>query len=49
MPTPFTDTALTVDGEIVPAGGLANRRYVWVPSLSAIVGGVCCCSPASMS
>ncbi len=43
MPTPFTDTALTVDGEhveIVPAAGLANRRYLWVPSLSAIVGGV---------
>lgn len=43
MPTPFADTALTVDGarvEIVAADGLANRRYLWVPSLSAIVGGV---------
>jgi len=43
MPTPFADTALTVDGqrvEIVAADGLTNRRYLCVPSLSAIVGGV---------
>jgi glyoxylase-like metal-dependent hydrolase (beta-lactamase superfamily II) len=34
---------LTVDGEtveIVDAEGLANRRYVWVPSLQAVFGGV---------
>lgn len=43
MPTPFTATQLTIDGqsiEIVPADGLVNRRYLWVPSLSAVVGGV---------
>lgn len=27
-------------GEIVGAEGLANRRYLWVPSLGAIFGGV---------
>jgi glyoxylase-like metal-dependent hydrolase (beta-lactamase superfamily II) len=35
--------ALTVDGdtiEIVDAQGLANRRYLWVPSLGAVLGGV---------
>lgn len=35
--------ALTVDGdtiEIVDAEGLANRRYLWVPSLGAVFGGV---------
>jgi len=26
--------------EIVAARGLANRRYLWVPSLSAVFGGV---------
>ena len=34
---------LTLDGktiEIVAAEGLANRRYLWVPSLEAIFGGV---------
>ncbi len=43
MPTAFSDTQVLVDGqaiEIVAATGLANRRYLWVPSLSAIVGGV---------
>ncbi len=43
MPTAFSKTELLVDGqaiEIVAATGLANRRYLWVPSLSAIVGGV---------
>jgi glyoxylase-like metal-dependent hydrolase (beta-lactamase superfamily II) len=34
---------LTVDGEvieIIDADGLANRRYLWVPSLQAVFGGV---------
>jgi glyoxylase-like metal-dependent hydrolase (beta-lactamase superfamily II) len=39
-----SDTAsLSVDGaaiEIITADGLANRRYLWVPSLQAIFGGV---------
>jgi glyoxylase-like metal-dependent hydrolase (beta-lactamase superfamily II) len=35
--------SLAVDGEtihIVDAQGLANRRYLWVPSLGAVFGGV---------
>lgn len=43
MPEVFDGTALTVDGEtieIVNAEGLENRRYLWVPSLQAIFGGV---------
>ncbi|WP_200940734.1 MBL fold metallo-hydrolase [Sphingomonas sp. Leaf339] len=43
MPSAFSDTQLLVDGqaiEIVAASSLANRRYLWVPSLSAIFGGV---------
>jgi glyoxylase-like metal-dependent hydrolase (beta-lactamase superfamily II) len=43
MPTAFDGDHLTVDGQaiqIVPAQGLANRRYLWAPSLSAIFGGV---------
>ncbi len=43
MPDAFNGDRLTVDGEtieIVPAIGLANRRYLWVPSLKAVVGGV---------
>lgn len=43
MPTAFDGQQLLVDGqaiEVVPATGLVNRRYLWVPSLSAIVGGV---------
>jgi glyoxylase-like metal-dependent hydrolase (beta-lactamase superfamily II) len=43
MPTPFDGDHLTLDGQaiqIVPAQGLANRRYLWAPSLSAIFGGV---------
>ncbi len=43
MPTAFDGDQLTVDGQaiqIVPAEGLANRRYLWAPSLSAIFGGV---------
>jgi len=43
MPTAFDGDQLSVDGQIlqiVPAQGLANRRYLWAPSLSAIFGGV---------
>lgn len=43
IPEAFDGKTLTVDGEtveIVPAEGLANRRYLFVPSLNAIFGGV---------
>lgn len=43
LPEAFDGTTLTVDGatvEIVAAEGLANRRYLWVPSLRAVFGGV---------
>ena len=43
MPTAFDGKSLTIDGEtveIVDAEGLANRRYLWVPSLQAVFGGV---------
>lgn len=43
MPQPFDGGALTLDGqtiEIVDAQGMANRRYLWVPSLRAVFGGV---------
>lgn len=43
FPTAFDAPALAVDGEqieIIQATGLANRRYLWVPSLGAIFGGV---------
>ncbi|WP_419896003.1 MBL fold metallo-hydrolase [Roseomonas sp. USHLN139] len=43
MPEAFAGRTLTVDGEaveIVDAEGLANRRYLWVPSLRAVFGGV---------
>jgi glyoxylase-like metal-dependent hydrolase (beta-lactamase superfamily II) len=43
LPEAFDDPSLTIDGEtveIVAADGLANRRYLWVPSLSAVFGGV---------
>ena len=43
MPEAFDGRTLTLEGqtvEIVDADGLANRRYVWVPSLNAIFGGV---------
>lgn len=42
-PQPFDGASLTLDGqtvEIVDAQGLANRRYLWVPSLQAVFGGV---------
>jgi len=43
MPDAFEGRALTLEGqaiEIMDADGLANRRYIWVPSLNAIFGGV---------
>ena len=43
LPEAFDGRSLTVDGdtiEIVDADGLANRRYLWVPSLNAVFGGV---------
>ena len=43
IPTASDERGLLVDGqaiEIVDAEGLANRRYLWVPSLRAIFGGV---------
>lgn len=43
MPEVFEGKTLTVDGEaveIVEADGLANRRYLWTPSLKAVFGGV---------
>jgi glyoxylase-like metal-dependent hydrolase (beta-lactamase superfamily II) len=43
LPEPFDGLSLTVDSEtveIVAAEGLANRRYLWVPSLKALFGGV---------
>lgn len=43
MPEAFDGPALAVDGEtveIIGVEGLANRRYLWVPSLGAVLGGV---------
>ena len=43
IPEAFDGRTLSVDGEtveIVPAEGLANRRYLFVPSLNAVFGGV---------
>jgi len=44
MPKASSDRTLSVDDndeiEIVDAAGLANRRYLWVPSLRAVLGGV---------
>lgn len=43
LPQAYDDKTLTVDGEtidIVDATDLPNRRYLYVPSLNAIVGGV---------
>ena len=42
-PQPFDGSWLELEGariEIVPVPGLANRRYLWVPSLDAVFGGV---------
>lgn len=43
IPEVFDEKTLSVDGEtieIVNAEGLANRRYLFVPSLNAVFGGV---------
>ncbi|MCB4810456.1 MBL fold metallo-hydrolase [Methylovorus menthalis] len=43
MPEVFDGPALKLEGhtiEIINADGLANRRYIWAPSLHAIFGGV---------
>jgi|SRR5215472_3043808 len=43
LPKSFDGVSLSVDGEtieIVPAEGLANRRYLYAPSLNAVFGGV---------
>ncbi|WCM93661.1 MBL fold metallo-hydrolase [Acidovorax sp. NCPPB 2350] len=43
FPEAFDGPALTLEGqviEIVKAQGLENRRYLWVPSLNAVFGGV---------
>ncbi len=43
MPEAFDGPAISLEGhgiEIIHADGLANRRYLWVPSLKAVVGGV---------
>lgn len=43
LPEAFDGASLSVDGEkieIVSADGLANRRYLFVPSLNAVFGGV---------
>ncbi|WP_170975831.1 MBL fold metallo-hydrolase [Rhizobium sp. FY34] len=43
IPTAFDEKTLTVDGEIikiVPAENLPNRRFLFVPSLNAVFGGV---------
>jgi len=43
FPEPFDGPSLTLEGhaiEIVAAPGLKNVRYLWVPSLQAVFGGV---------
>jgi len=43
FPEAFDEASFTVDGEtieIVAATGLANRRYLFVPALNAVFGGV---------
>jgi glyoxylase-like metal-dependent hydrolase (beta-lactamase superfamily II) len=43
LPEAWSEPTLSLEGEtieIVAAEGLANRRYLWVPSLRAVVGGV---------
>ena len=43
LPHAFDGDALLVDGErieIVGIDGLSNRRYLWVPALNAVFGGV---------
>lgn len=43
LPEAFDGPALALEGqaiEIVKAQGMSNRRYLWVPSLNAVFGGV---------
>lgn len=43
IPEAFDGRTLTLEGqtlEVVNAEGLENRRYIWVPSLKAVFGGV---------
>ncbi|MEX3957473.1 MBL fold metallo-hydrolase [Trinickia sp. EG282A] len=43
LPTAFDGASLELEGhaiQIVDAEGLANRRYLWVPDLGAVFGGV---------
>ncbi len=43
MPEAFDGATLSLEShriDIVPAEGLENRRYLWVPSLDAVFGGV---------
>ncbi|MNZ00274.1 Metallo-beta-lactamase superfamily protein [compost metagenome] len=43
FPEAFDGPALALEGqaiEIVKARGMSNRRYLWVPSLNAVFGGV---------
>ncbi|EME71601.1 putative metallo-beta-lactamase, partial [Paramagnetospirillum caucaseum] len=43
MPEAYSAKSLRLEGnniEIIDAEGLTNRRYLWVPSLGAIFGGV---------
>jgi len=43
VPAASNDPRLTLDGDeiwIIDAQGLPNRRYLWVPSLNAVFGGV---------
>ena len=43
MPEAFHSRTFALEGhtiEVIDAEGLANRRYIWVPSLNAIFGGV---------
>jgi len=43
IPAPSSERALVLEDEsieIADAQGLANRRYLWVPSLRAVIGGV---------
>jgi glyoxylase-like metal-dependent hydrolase (beta-lactamase superfamily II) len=43
IPAPTDSRFLSLNShqiEIVEAGGLANRRYLWVPSIKAVFGGV---------
>ncbi|URQ75077.1 MAG: MBL fold metallo-hydrolase [Candidatus Ochrobactrum gambitense] len=43
LPQASDEKTLTLEGneiEIIPAEGMKNRRYLWVPSLKAVFGGV---------